>query len=278
MKSSKEELRSRGFVDSDDINEYLSYSDSELIQLMNSPMPFERSVSVKVLSGRLDIENPDFVKKLLERLCIEKSLYTKLEICNALEKGEIETAKQMVQYLGRIGNNQHKCLPETVSKKKCYPLARDIIARSLGRMDCSILPVLFDVLNSNKQERISEVIDAIGYMLFYNPECANANYFEAIIKTMNEYSDNNVIVWKCVECLSSFRMQGSINALNKIINDNKHDTIINEAKRSRKLISVFKIVHPRDFYNDYNQQILKKSIEQLKSGKGKTHELIDVED
>ena len=40
----------------------------------------------------------------------------------------------------------------------------------------------------------------------------------------------------------------------------------------------FEIVRKEDFYSDYNQQILKKSINQLEEGKGKTHELIEVED
>lgn len=38
----------------------------------------------------------------------------------------------------------------------------------------------------------------------------------------------------------------------------------------------FEIVRKDDFYNPYNQEILKKSIDQLNAGKGKTHELIEV--
>jgi|GEM_PF-4265416 len=37
-------------------------------------------------------------------------------------------------------------------------------------------------------------------------------------------------------------------------------------------------VRKDDFFNDYNQQILQKSIEELKAGKGKPHELIEVDD
>lgn len=36
----------------------------------------------------------------------------------------------------------------------------------------------------------------------------------------------------------------------------------------------FEVVRRDDFYNDYNQQVLKKSINQLEAGKGKAHELI----
>lgn len=40
----------------------------------------------------------------------------------------------------------------------------------------------------------------------------------------------------------------------------------------------FAIVRPDDFYNEYNQQILIKSMEQLDANTGKTHELIEVAD
>jgi DNA-damage-inducible protein J len=40
----------------------------------------------------------------------------------------------------------------------------------------------------------------------------------------------------------------------------------------------FEIIRREDFYNDYNQQILKESIIQLEAGNGKAHELIEVAD
>jgi|BioPla2DNA2_1021312.scaffolds.fasta_scaffold81833_2 DNA-damage-inducible protein J len=40
----------------------------------------------------------------------------------------------------------------------------------------------------------------------------------------------------------------------------------------------FEIVRREDFYNEYNQEILKKSIGQLEAGKGKPHDLIEVKD
>ena len=236
MKSSNEDLRKRGFITTEDIINFQHCTNSELILLINSQNSVERSVAINLLSNRFHTEDLDFVKILLERLCVEKCLYTKIEICNALEKGSIKTAEQMVAYLGCIGKNQHICLPEKVSQKKSYPLPRDIIARSLGRMDFRILPVLFDVLNSNDEVKISEVVDAIGFLFFYNPDYANKHFFGAIIDTLNKYSESNLIVWKCVCCLSSFRTQGSIEVLNQILNNSKNDIIKYEAKRSLKLI------------------------------------------
>lgn len=236
MKSSKEDLKRRGFIDIEDITKFQQWTNEELIKLINSPKPTERSVAVNLLSKQNCIKNLEFVKIILERLCVEKCLYTKIEICTALEKGCVETAKQMIKYLGFIGKNQHLCLPNRVSKKNSYPLPRDIIARSLGRMDYTILPVLLEVLNSNEEGKISEVIDAIGFMLYYNQDYNNEDSFQAIINTMNHYSENNIIVWKCVSCLSSFWTQDSIDVLNGVLDRNVNDMIKDEARRSLRII------------------------------------------
>jgi DNA-damage-inducible protein J len=45
--------------------------------------------------------------------------------------------------------------------------------------------------------------------------------------------------------------------------------------RERKI--PFEISAPDGFYNEYNQTRLKKSIEALEQGKGKEHELIEVD-
>lgn len=47
--------------------------------------------------------------------------------------------------------------------------------------------------------------------------------------------------------------------------------------RERKI--PFEISAPKDdFYNEYNQEILRKAIKELDEGKGKKHELLEVED
>jgi len=54
-------------------------------------------------------------------------------------------------------------------------------------------------------------------MLYYNQDCNNENFLKVIINTMNSYSDNDIIVWKCVLCLSSFWTQDRIDTLNKVL-------------------------------------------------------------
>ncbi|MCC0647080.1 HEAT repeat domain-containing protein [Clostridioides sp. ZZV15-6598] len=232
MKSTNEDLMKRGFITEEYINKFQSYSDEELLELVNSSKAVERSVSINLMSKRYGVENKEFVEFLLGKLCVEKSLYTKIEICSALEKGNIYTAKQMIKYLGIIGNNQHKCLPDRVSKKKSYPLARDIIARSLARMNVEVLPVLFDVLESDDRIKISEVIDAIGFMIFYNQETSNEYYFKKIVSVMEKYLEDDLIIWKCIMCLSSFKTQESIDILEQVLYSDKNDLIKNEAECS----------------------------------------------
>lgn len=236
MISSEEDLRKRGLITENDIIKFQNQSNDELMLLVNSESAVERSVSVNLLSKRIDIENLDFVNLLLERLCVEKKLYTKIEICKVLEKGNIKTAEQMVKYLGKIGKNQYKYLPEKVSMKKSYPLPRDIIARTLGKMDIEVLPTLFNVLKGDDIQKISEVIDAIGFLLFYNPTYDSEYSFKLIIDVLNRYSENRLITWKCVTCLSSFKKEESFNILKQILRKHKNDIIIEEAKRSIRLI------------------------------------------
>ncbi|MCY6356057.1 hypothetical protein [Clostridium sp. ZS2-4] len=242
MKSSKEDLRKRGMIDQSDIDKIMSLSYSKLMELVNAKSPTERSAAIHLLSYKVSCDDEDFIEALLMRLSIEKSLYTKIEICNALENGKVKAARQMAEYLGCIGNNQHKCLPDKVSKKISYPLPRDIIARSLAKMDRAILPVLLEVLRSENEIKISEVIDAIGFLVFYHQELATIEVLNCLIDVMNTYSNNDVVVWKCVLCLSAFPMQKSIDILNCISEKDDNNLIKYEALRSLNLIRIRKYI------------------------------------
>ena len=243
MKSSKSDLMKRGFVDKKDIEKFIYNSDEELINLLDSKEAWIRTAAVYILSDR-KLENDEFIEKLLLLLHKEKSLYTKIAICEALEKGNDEVAEKMILYLGKIGNNQYKALPEQPSKKKSYPLPRDIIARTLGNMKPEILDVLLKVLIFNDTVKISEAIDAIGFMVFYNSQLATKNNFMEIEKIMKKYKDNEVIIWKCITCLSAFPLKESISLLNNIkelINDT-NNILYKEANRSINIInSILKI-------------------------------------
>lgn len=77
------------------------------------------------------------------------------ELCDALSKGDDQSAKIMIEYLGKIGNNQHTT---NGFNKKSYPLQRDIIARTLGQMKEEISPVLMDVLKTNNNLELGQLL------------------------------------------------------------------------------------------------------------------------
>lgn len=236
MKSSIEDLRGRGLAQNHDIDKFIELSYEELMDNINSQLPTERTSAIRILYNKFGCNDKKFIVTILDRLCIEKSLYTKLEICSVLEAGNISTAKEIIKYLGKIGNNQHKSLPDKISKKVSYPLPRDIIARSLGKMNKSILPVLIDVLDSKEKYKIYEVLDAIGFLVFYNKDLVDFILFEKILKTAKMYSDDDLMMWKGVICFSAFSIEESVAVLTDISRINPNKLIRDEASRSLKLI------------------------------------------
>ncbi|MFA9375266.1 MAG: hypothetical protein ACERKZ_00790 [Lachnotalea sp.] len=234
MKSSKESLKSRGMFEDCDLAKFKYMTKEMLLEYINSEIPHIRSSAIHELMKRF--KDNATITMILERLKVESALYTRLEICNSLEQGDDNVAKQMIDYLGMIGENQYIKLPDKVSKKISYPLPRDIIARSLGRMNPTILPVLLSVLESEEEQKIMEVMDAIGYLLFYNEHLATSQNIIFILNAINQFRDNQVIVWKTTTCLSAFSLKESISKLNQIKIEYHNSVIAKEAERSLEII------------------------------------------
>jgi len=235
LKSSNHDLKKRGFINQSDIKLLENRSIDELYYtLLSSNIPTERTASIRILS-ETELNNDTFTSILLRLLCVEKFLYTKIEICKTLENGNKSTAIQMIEYLGKIGNNQHKIVPDTVSKKRSFPLPRDIIARTLGNMSTIIFPLLISVLSSNDISKISETLDAIGYMVFYNPELSTVQNAKPIYDIIKNYSDNPLLIWKSILCLSAFPLKESSIILENFLDQNNFLT--KEARRSLNFIS-----------------------------------------
>ncbi|AMP21045.1 hypothetical protein AZF37_07605 [endosymbiont 'TC1' of Trimyema compressum] len=161
-----DKLEKRGYLDKD----YLphSLSTTALLKSLESAKPQARTAAAYLLSERQDIDEASLAKPLLKTLQFEKALYTKIELCRTLEKGSSATINEILPYLGIIGNNQHHSLPARVSKKQSYPLPRDIIARTIGHMKPENISTLFKGLKNLPLEQTRELIDAIGFLCFYN--------------------------------------------------------------------------------------------------------------
>jgi hypothetical protein len=215
MKSTTKALENRGMASEDNIFALSNLSLTGLITKLGMDDACVRSAAATNLRSFVD----EAAEALLLQLLKEKCLYTRIAICECLELGNIETARKMTAYLGCIGNNQHKVLPDKVSAKKCFPLPRDLIARSLGRMDRSVFSALMEVLESNQTERISEVLDAVGYMVFYNHVLATKENCENIISIFSRQEGHQVIRWKTILCLSAFWCKESKDFLAEFANE-----------------------------------------------------------
>lgn len=229
VKSSQKELEKRGFASIEDREKFRALSKEQLLTLLHSDNAVFRTAAAYNLSARQELVTGE----LLRQLQIEQCLYTRIAICESLEKGDIHTAEQMVDYLGKIGSNQHKKLPDAVSKKKSYPLPRDIIARTVGNMDTAVFPVLAGVIKGNDTSKISEALDAIGYMAFYHSQLATHQNAEEILSVIKKQMENKLILWKAMMSLSAFRLEECREVLLKFAEDN---TVIGlEARRSLEL-------------------------------------------
>ncbi|MBO1306181.1 hypothetical protein JZO70_08415 [Enterococcus sp. 669A] len=197
MKSSDTQLKARGFLDQEDLISFQSCSFEQLLELLDAKDPVARSGAARLLP----LTN-ETTKKLLQTVQQEKKLYCRLEMMRKLESGDCETARMMLPYLGKIGRNQHTIPLTKPSGKKSFPLPRDLIARSLGNMSPEILPILFEQLDVLPEAELSELIDAIGQLLFYHPEAVQEEHFEQLEQVW-EQTESPLIQWKLVVCFSA---------------------------------------------------------------------------
>ena len=225
MKSTRSQLKNRGMASPEEIAACASLPWDQLVEELRSPDPCRRTAAARCM----DPNSKSAAVLLLEQLAQEKCLYTRLAICETLEKGTEETAEKMLPWLGRIGKNQYKALPDKVSAKKSFPLPRDLIARSLARMDMAVFPLLLQLFKTGSEQQISEALDAAGFMAFYHPAHA-----ERILHLLHSHSGSEIIVWKVLLCLSAFPVPEAVRVLEGYAV--RDDIFGKEAQRSLHLV------------------------------------------
>lgn len=100
-----------------------------------------------------------------------------------------------------------------------------------------ILQVLMEVLKTNNIPAIREVIDAIGFICFYNKIHSNTQIIDALTLCLRNNYNENIIRWKLVRAFESFDDINVINTLMAIEQNDSQLVIKNEAKRSLKIIN-----------------------------------------
>lgn len=235
MKSSNEQLKNRGYATIEDVDKYVDLNENELLILLKSKESHKRTIAVKLLANKIKLNN-EIINLFCNMLLHENKLYTKIELCNALSKASVESAKIMVNYLGVIGKNQYKELPDKKFIKKNYPLPRDIVARTLAHMGVEVLPELINVLKSKNVVAIREVLDAIGFICFCNSKDYHEDIVNDLISCFNEYIEDDIIRWKSVRAFESFNDQIIVDLLTYIKENDDEKIVRREAIRSLNII------------------------------------------
>lgn len=230
MKTNLEILKKRGFLTNDEAEPFFLYSKEQLLALLKDKLAVNRTAALFALRNFVAVNELDGI--LLEMLVKEKALYTKLEICDILATGNVLTIEKMVPYIGRIGNNQYTTIPKMISKKKSYPLPRDIIARTMAKMTPENFNAILALINHYDNKVVAEAIDAIGWQVFYHQELATDENYQVILKAFERYRNNPLITWKLIICLSAFNQ--SISFLKQLIPFN--EVVKLEIKRTLALI------------------------------------------
>lgn len=207
MKSNIKQLRSRGYIEEEEILDYVNLSKKELLEMLESEVASNRTISAKLLKR---FKKPEVMQALISRLTIEDKLYTKIAISESLGDFGEEASKELVKYLGKVGNNQHRTLPNKKFKKKNYPLPRDIIGRTICKLGKPALNTLKKCLNNGDYLQVLEAIDAIGYISYYENDITAE---EDVINMIESYKDDELMVWKLIRALQSFNSERVQNIL-----------------------------------------------------------------
>lgn len=188
----------RGEISAEFAEQFETYSDQDLMAFLNNSDPQIRTAAVRLL-GKRKIQAS--VSDLCIRLKIEKALYVRIAISDALSSVGAAAIPEMLKYVGKIGGNQYQELPSKIFQKWNFPLPRDIIIRSIIRMGIPALGKLNEFLLESDEPEVSEIIDAIGHISFYSHDQSS---LDNLLRIMAEYHQNELIVWKVLRALQAF--------------------------------------------------------------------------
>lgn len=248
MNSSAIKRRERGEVNEADITHFASFDEPELLFLLHSKMPVERSCAAIHLRK---YQNPTVVGRLCHQLAIEKKLYTKIALCETLAECAELSIEPLIGLLGRIGKNQETKIPKTGFYKISYPLPRDIAARTICRLGIIVILPLENFIKSSKDmNALAQAIDAYGHIIYSNKiKCSSSTLQELYEK----HPKNDFLKYKITRCLSGIHDEWAKSFLLEIIQTGCEGLRL-EALRSLLLL---KTEIPSNIQNDFSAEMQK---------------------
>lgn len=231
--------KKRGEISKDDINPYIHFSTHELIEMLESPDPKNRTIAATILGNK---KEEDAVESLCNTLKREKALYSRIAMSEALGKIGKPAVVPLSNLLGQIGNNQEKTLPGKYFNKKSYPLVRDMAARTLVKIGKPATIYLIQVLDKNPDIFIKQqAIDALGGIAAKTDDYRALNviieYFD--IYAYDPKNNDGLTIWKLIRSLSAFKdSPEAAKCLLNVLNYFSDPPLIWEAARSLGQIGV----------------------------------------
>jgi len=220
------ERQKRGQVSKEEIETFSESSVEELLKLLNSNEPKERTIAAIIIGKSKCV---DLILPLCSALQKEKSLYPRIAISEALGKMGETVVASLISLLGQIGNNQERELPTKYFNKKSYPLARDIVARTLIKIGKAAIPGLIIKIEISDGFETQQAIDVLGGI---TNKTNDKRALPIMIGLLDKYSNNRVTVWKIVRALSGFKFVEAVAPLIKAYENSLEPSIRWEAIRS----------------------------------------------
>ncbi len=204
--------KKRGEINKADLTPYLDFSTTQFMEMLENPEAQKRTIAATMLGDKRDT---NAIESLAHALKIEKALYSRIAISEALgEMGE-SAVVPVADLLGQIGSNQETELPKKYFNKKSYPLVRDMAARTLVKIGKPATPYLIEILESEEDIFIKQqAIDALGAIAAktgdYRALKPIIECFDKIVGINQEdiNSEENmdkVTLWKIIRSLSAFK-------------------------------------------------------------------------
>lgn len=227
-------LKKRGYVEASDIDAYRNYSKDECLKLVNDKDAAKRTCGIYCLS-KYHMCKDDY-RMFISLFIKETALYTRLMLAQVLAQGNHLEAGMLCDELGLHVNEQYQQLPLKISKKKTYLLPRDLFARVLREMNPQAISPLIEVLTYGALIQVREALDAFGFMIYHDSQLAIPKYIDVIQMAHQRFFDDEVIVWKCIQCCAGFPLSMVDTYLNDIKKTYHQQVLQDEIKRTLNLI------------------------------------------
>ena len=202
MEKSALKRQERGEIQPLELEFYTPLSKEQLLDALHSNIAVTRTGASIVLAR---FKEPKVIEALCLQLTIEKKLYCKIAIGEALNGIGEGAVEPLIKLLGKIGNNHEKQIPKKGFYKKSYPLPRDIAARILCRGGSNALGRLYIFVNGNHPSfEIQQCLDVIGHIVFSENSKKNS---KQLLVLAEKYAEDLMIQFKITRCLSVFNDQ-----------------------------------------------------------------------